>query len=105
MRISDWSSDVCSSDLPRVEARRHTQLLVGREFAADEAAVLGDLGRVIAARHIDLDIGEAMFVELRAELLLGLGARLVGDEAQVELGDRAAGQDRLPAGADRTGVV
>src|SRR3546814_15956142 len=80
MRISDWSSDVCSSDL--------------REFAADEAAVLGDLGRVVAARHIDLDIGEAMFVEMRAELLLGLGARLVGDEAQVELGDRAAGQDR-----------
>src|SRR3546814_14693682 len=88
MRISDWSSDVCSSDL--------------REFAADEAAVLGDLGRVVAARHIDLDIGEAMFVEMRAELLLGLGARLVGDEAQVELGDRAAGQDRLPAGAGVT---
>src|SRR3546814_18744207 len=39
---------------------------------------------------------------MRAELLLGLGARLVGDEAQVELGDRAAGQDRLPAG---TGVT
>src|SRR3546814_13539611 len=113
MRISDWSSDVCSSDLsdrrqhiekfgethrrvdqprdlrigridqkifvggvcarsvadaemrggdrhgrrgegrawpaprrPRVEARRHTQLLVGREFAAAEAAVLGHPGRV-----------------------------------------------------------
>src|SRR3546814_1614536 len=39
---------------------------------------------------------------MRAELLLGLGARLVGDEAQVELGDRAAGQDRLPAGAGVT---
>src|SRR3546814_13074621 len=43
-----------------------------------------------------------MFVEMRAELLLGLGARLDGDEAQVELGDRAAGQDRLPAGAGVT---
>src|SRR3546814_11348200 len=76
---------------PRVEARRHTQLLVGREFAADEAAVLGALGRVLAARPIDLDIVEALFVEIRAEHLTCLRPRLVGDAAPVELGDRAAG--------------
>src|SRR3546814_9384279 len=75
---------------PRIYARRDTELFIGREFAADEAAVLGNLGRVVTARNIGLDIGEAMLVEMRAQLLLGLGARLVGNEAQVELGDRAA---------------
>src|SRR3546814_1351347 len=39
MRISDWSSDVCSSDLPRPEAG---QQLVG---AADVAAQLRKAGR------------------------------------------------------------
>src|SRR3546814_20943153 len=33
MRISDWSSDVCSSDLTRVDLTRlHLQVLIGGRF-------------------------------------------------------------------------
>src|SRR3546814_5731035 len=44
MRISDWSSDVCSSDLPpgiargRFSAQRHI-ILIGHGFRPDEAAL------------------------------------------------------------------
>src|SRR3546814_3962499 len=43
MRISDWSSDVCSSDLPQGEVRHHI---------ADMVAATGDL-RAAAAVVID----------------------------------------------------
>ncbi len=72
------------------------------ELAADQDAVFGNLGRIVAARDIRLDVGEAMLVEMRAEFLLGLGARLVGDETEVELRDGAAGQHGLAAG---TGIA
>src|SRR3546814_1230587 len=34
MRISDWSSDVCSSDLSSVVGRHHQLVRKGREFVA-----------------------------------------------------------------------
>src|SRR3546814_4792669 len=47
MRISDWSSDVCSSDLAAAFARR---LVEGREHALTDAARLTELlDRAIAA--------------------------------------------------------
>src|SRR3546814_12257989 len=53
MRISDWSSDVCSSDLPvrpvTVEAGR----LVARE-ALEGLAMLHQKGRLAARRQMDL---------------------------------------------------
>src|SRR3546814_9653788 len=38
MRISDWSSDVCSSDLilPRQDARQEMRLLLGRAESVDD---------------------------------------------------------------------
>src|SRR3546814_18257180 len=42
MRISDWGSDVCSSDLPRL--RRH-RLCGGRPDGYPDAALLGPEGR------------------------------------------------------------
>src|SRR3546814_18387440 len=40
MRISDWSSDVCSSDLPRVDARAgEIEPLGAAEARADDGAV------------------------------------------------------------------
>src|SRR3546814_19814714 len=49
MRISDWSSDVCSSDLVTVEAGR----LVARE-ALEGLAMLHQKGRLAARRPMDL---------------------------------------------------
>src|SRR3546814_3477117 len=49
MRISDWSSDVCSSDLVTVEAGR----LVARE-ALEGLAMLHQKGRLAARRQMDL---------------------------------------------------
>src|SRR3546814_9763775 len=43
MRISDWSSDVCSSDLPHATARASLQ--PGKELAAKEGAGGDDNGR------------------------------------------------------------
>src|SRR3546814_4918215 len=36
--ISDWSSDVCSSDLQRIAAAREQACLIGRQIAARGAA-------------------------------------------------------------------
>src|SRR3546814_1393378 len=49
MRISDWSSDVCSSDLRGVAAG-HRGLVVSRGVAAQREGVAGD-GVVAAAGH------------------------------------------------------
>src|SRR3546814_3183757 len=58
MRISDWSSDVCSSDLPRVGGRVALALVLGAgddvELSDPVILVGGALGRRIArplARH------------------------------------------------------
>src|SRR3546814_11870644 len=51
MRISDWSSDVCSSDLPSyfsTDARREQLLRVQRENP--DAAVLDHDGQALVAR-------------------------------------------------------
>src|SRR3546814_11554377 len=56
MRISDWSSDVCSSDLdqPRIIAQRHLE--APRVIDLRDEAAVGDPGRVatkiaVVARH------------------------------------------------------
>src|SRR3546814_6010090 len=51
MRISDWSSDVCSSDLPPLP--RHFQLRLGGRAAA-----------VLADQHIDLSSLEQLALAL-----------------------------------------
>src|SRR3546814_16408672 len=44
MRISDWSSDVCSSDLQFAAAQRHQRLeLIGGIVAAARKAVIRDI--------------------------------------------------------------
>src|SRR3546814_6985626 len=82
MRISDWSSDVCSSDLPIVLARRkldHAQRLAhapagdhlagnGRRllyvaFGAGGAGAVDDFLRGATAQHAD---------DLRAQISLGI---------------------------------
>src|SRR3546814_19642643 len=80
MRISDWSSDVCSSDLLHLQALR----LAGQIFEADVAAIGPIEGEGLAAA-LELDavlavmafIG-AIGVEVRLHVplvILGLGRR------------------------------
>src|SRR3546814_9348930 len=54
MRISDWSSDVCSSDLARVD---RTQLF-DQQFAERGLERSEPLSRMIAQYRIDARIGE-----------------------------------------------
>src|SRR3546814_1812002 len=57
MRISDWSSDVCSSDLPC----RHANARVGRKLAgllADPAAIHPSRRHEGLRRHVEHDIGQ-----------------------------------------------
>src|SRR3546814_16598423 len=49
MRISDWSSDVCSSDLPVALLHRHDRHLAGRRF--------GDVCRGRVGRHAGVAAG------------------------------------------------
>src|SRR3546814_17514328 len=76
MRISDWSSDVCSSDLAAAE-------LVDRDDALLEE-VVGDRGN------------PALVV---AHLVVGAGAELLDAAAQLVGGDEAALGIRQPAQA------
>ena len=84
---------------PRVERHRHAHARVGGLHGADEVAVLGRFGRVVAARDIDLDILEATLVEMRAQLGDAVVPGHVRYEPHVDLGDGAARQDGLAAGA------
>src|SRR3546814_20594995 len=117
MRISDWSSDVCSSDLPIVLARRkldHAQRLAhapagdhlagnGRRllyvaFGAGGAGAVDDFLRGATAQHAD---------DLRAQISLGIvvavGLRsLVSDADYLAAGHDGGTMDRSGAGHAQT---
>src|SRR3546814_4909183 len=52
MRISDWSSDVCSSDLREVEVLRFQRLQAGVALRAGAALVAGELVDGLAALDV-----------------------------------------------------
>src|SRR3546814_11414035 len=81
MRISDWSSDVCSSDLlahrmacveEAVDHRQSVALPVG-QAATDETAFAVVRGRLAIFDHIAVDrglldhVGEILLVHVRSE--------------------------------------
>src|SRR3546814_18571116 len=91
MRISDWSSDVCSSDLP--EARLFRQ-----------PAIVGDEA-LAACRQRRLDHRMAATLDLEARVIDEIGARPAAfDRAfgeargNVESGERLGGGGDGPAG-------
>src|SRR3546814_1884877 len=47
MRISDWSSDVCSSDLLALDHRRAFEIMADRQLLGDADATVG-LDRILA---------------------------------------------------------
>src|SRR3546814_11102341 len=54
MRISDWSSDVCSSDLERVTAAGGTGLAIKADLTDEDA--VEDMVRQVEARFGSLDL-------------------------------------------------
>src|SRR3546814_7451361 len=82
MRISDWSSDVCSSDLAALVDRRHV--------SGDEEAVLAELGggplrlAPVAAE----DVG-ALHLQ-HADRALRQGPAILVDDAQLDPGQGEA---------------
>src|SRR3546814_5378114 len=89
MRISDWSSDVCSSDLLEHVVERAIELLAySRHHRLEGLARLGH--RALGADAVLAGIGEAGFRRLQrlvglAEPRLALGQR-VGSGAAARLG-------------------
>src|SRR3546814_2555970 len=88
MRISDWSSDVCSSDLLQAHLARHrdggdgVQRVVASEHRQVQAIQARGMGAA-AVGHLDIE-GEAAVVD--ADVLgavVGLCADAVGDDAAV----------------------
>src|SRR3546814_15181003 len=105
MRISDWSSEVCSSDLEAVDDQADRVFLADAAAAAIEHLVVGDLGRgrlVLdgGAGVLHLDVGEgvrAAFLADEQRVALGVVARAGGGSRHL---DQAAVGCLAAAGAD-----
>src|SRR3546814_14409230 len=94
MRISDWSSDVCSSDL----ARRHAELVDGRQ---QQAIAGGPAVEVQNRGASDLGIGHAAAGReepVVAELVLATGTPRRAQDSQLALTgpDVAGAHERTP---------
>src|SRR3546814_1953823 len=90
MRISDWSSDVCSSDLLRVYAR---DIGLAFQIADDILDVEGDEALAGKALHKDAAAGKATFVTLMGIARAREQAAALADQAighPAGLGEAAA---------------
>src|SRR3546814_18374868 len=105
MRISDWSSDVCSSDLATADA------LVARGVDRDRIAVTPNGLRQLPApdeRHVPagptvLAVGQ-LTARKRLDVLLEAAAALPDDVTTVLAGPDAGQGAELRAHADRLGL-
>src|SRR3546814_6830267 len=92
MRISDWSSDVCSSDLKRRGDQGAHQLIaddepLGRSKAAVQAKAR-DFGDAGTARHL-------LFAQLRVERAENVWAPRVEQTCRAEMTSLPVGQDQI----------
>src|SRR3546814_14048541 len=72
MRISDWSSDVCSSDLPVIRALLSLSLAclalpaaAQPISAADRGRTIDEIARLLEARYVDAEKGRRLAAALR----------------------------------------
>src|SRR3546814_14283819 len=88
MRISDWSSDVCSSDLPVLVQATGPGDLVDKREAADELAVG-------AIEHIEeaVAVGGGRGLDILAPFLVVEGDHLV--DAVIRSEDRSVGKESV----------
>src|SRR3546814_2175299 len=100
MRISDWSSDVCSSDLSRVEPVRCGDC-AGWTYvdAARAGAAVRGRRRIDRQRQVDVDFAEE---EPRAAVRVDQ-AGVLADPAQARVARQRAFEHR--GGIDRKSVV
>src|SRR3546814_4269933 len=89
MRISDWSSDVCSSDLQRARNQKHPCALLGIKIANYDA-IAAEYGREILDRTI---VVAASHVR-RAATDIDLAARVGEREFALQIG-RASCRERV----------
>src|SRR3546814_20642872 len=61
MRISDWSSDVCSSDLGQL-VQAHALARGGQVFVGDEGAQLAEGGQRLSFDHLAIGRGQPLLV-------------------------------------------
>src|SRR3546814_3218311 len=106
MRISDWSSDVCSSDLLVVEPGPQLALLAASE-GAGAARSLGPLDESEGLQHGVVEVGGDLGALLGADALATLDAK-VATEAEDPRADQetdadAGGHDREADVADLLG--
>src|SRR3546814_16605136 len=95
MRISDWSSDVCSADLAAIErGGADLRRAAGGGLDQDVTALGGEAGGVDEAGELDL----AQFCRL------GLAGELGGDGAVGANGDRLGAFRHLDRGLQRSAV-
>src|SRR3546814_7236723 len=67
MRMSDWSSDVCSSDLTRIQVEHPvTEMITGFDLVREQIRIAD--GRGLSVRQEDLEFrGHAMECRINAE--------------------------------------
>src|SRR3546814_19094326 len=100
MRISDWSSDVCSSDLDRVVMRIPVR---DRLAGLDRGAVLdvdgGAVGQLVALALAAVGVEHRQFARTRHRAQVATGVR---DGLEVVELDRTGGLDRHAVDGRRT---
>src|SRR3546814_15455595 len=110
MRISDWSSDVCSSDLVAVAAR---QIEIGEAedvFAGTtlQRVVAGEAGKEIVARTaaeaVRRTVSAEHIVDSTADDVLD-GDRLLGNAGSFHHAFRQVGLDHFPGIWEEAGVA
>src|SRR3546814_4310445 len=96
MRISDWSSDVCSSDLPRVDARAgEIEPLGAAEARADDGAVFAQTKGEAAAGGPRFFGGDRRAEERVLRIVIVDPRR--GDQVAARRADQRVGDGAAPA--------
>src|SRR3546814_17224291 len=80
MRISDWSSDVCSSDLVLCRRRKNNPLYVG-EAGVGKTALAEGLARLIVEGDVPEVLKEAVIYSLDLGALVA-GPKYRGDRSE-----------------------